>query len=128
MQREITLDQFHAEEEFIRATGGLPPQRAGSVQMADGDGQRIGDVGGLRRRGQIQQARDHHLHLRLLRPAVSDHRRLDRQRRIGDDLQAGLRGDQHGDAAHMSQLQRRLSIHRVEDIFDGHLLRRVGAR
>ena len=34
-------------------------------------------------------------------------------------------GNQHGDATHMSQLERRLGIHSVKDVFDGNLLGQV---
>src|ERR1700676_773778 len=54
-----------------------PFPSGGGVQMADGDGERIGSIGGLRNLVEIQKARHHLLDLMLFGPAVSDHRRLD---------------------------------------------------
>ncbi len=50
--------------------------------MTDGDGQRIGGVRRLWNLRQIQQPRDHVLHLLLLRFAVADHGRLNGERRV----------------------------------------------
>jgi hypothetical protein len=50
----------------------------GGVQMADGDGQGIGGVGGFGDLIEMQEPRHHLLHLMLFGAAVSDHRGLDR--------------------------------------------------
>ena len=57
--------------------------------MADGDGERIGSIGGLRNLIEIQKARHHLLDLMLLGPAVSDHRGLDGERRVFGDFKPG---------------------------------------
>ena len=93
--------------------------------MANGDGQRVGGVRGLGDLGEPQQARDHLLHLRLFRPAVAHHRRLDGQRRVLADFQSGGGGGQHRHPAHLTQLQRGLHVDGVEDVLDGNQLRLV---
>src|ERR1700694_1778232 len=54
-----------------------PFPSGGGVQMADGDGERIGGISGLRNLVEIQKACHHLLDLMLFGPAVSNHRRLD---------------------------------------------------
>ena len=88
-----------------------------SVQMADGDGQRISGVGGLGNPIEIEKARHHLLDLMLFGPAVSDDCGLDRERRVFGDFESGGRGGQHGDTAHLAQLQGRLHIDSVENVF-----------
>src|ERR1019366_1553771 len=56
----------------------LPAESPRSVQMADGDSQRVGSVHGLGRFGQLKQPRDHVLDLLLLGAAIADDRRLHR--------------------------------------------------
>ncbi len=52
-------------------------QSGSRVQMADGDGQGIGHIGRFGHGVQLEQARDHHLHLGLFRPAIADDGGLD---------------------------------------------------
>ena len=63
-------------------------QRGGSVQVTDGNGEGIGGVGRFGDLGQIQQARDHVLHLLLLCPAIADYRRFDGERRVLRDFES----------------------------------------
>ena len=62
---------------YRSAASALPFPSGGGVQMADGDGERIGGISGLRNLVEIQKACHHLLDLMLFGPAVSDHRRLD---------------------------------------------------
>ena len=62
---------------YRSAASALPFPSGGGVQMADGDGERIGGISGLRNLVEIKKARHHLLDLMLFGPAVSDHRRLD---------------------------------------------------
>ena len=69
----------------------------------------------------MQQVRDHGLDLRFFSAAVAYDCRLDGQGSILGDYQMRAGGGQHGDAADVSQLERRLDVGSVEDIFDGDL-------
>jgi len=99
----------------------LPRQGSCGVQMADGDSQSVGHVGRLGHGFQMQQVRDHGLDLRFFSPAVAHDRRLDGQGSILGDYQMRAGGGQHGDAANMSELERRLDVGSVEDVFNRHL-------
>ena len=86
--------------------------------MADRDSQRIRRIGRLRDFIQIQQPRDHVLHLPLFGFPVADYSRLDRERRVLSDVQACGRRRQHGDSTHLPKLNRRFRIHCVKHIFN----------
>ena len=51
--------------------------------------------------------------------AVSDHRGLDGERRVFGDFESGGSGGQHGDPAHLAELQGGLDVGGVENVFDG---------
>jgi hypothetical protein len=93
--------------------------RRRGVQMADGDGQRIGGVGGFGDLIEIQKARHHLLDLMLFGPTVSDHRGLDGERRVFGDFDSGGSGGQHGDTAHLAEFQGGFHVGGVENVFDG---------
>ena len=93
-----------------------------SVQMANGDRQSVGGIGWFGNLDQVQQARHHVLNLRLLRAAVSNDRRLNRERCILSYVKAGRRSCQHGNAAHLSEFERRFRIDCVENFFNGYLV------
>src|SRR5208282_5657624 len=88
------------------------------VEMADGYRQGIGGVGGLGNLIEIQKARHHLLDLMFFGAAVSDHRRLDGEGRVLSDFESGGSGGQHGDSAHLAELQGRLHVGSVENVFD----------
>jgi hypothetical protein len=92
--------------------------RGCGVEMADGDGERIGSIGGLRNLIEIQKARHHLLDLMLLGPAISDHCGLDGERRVFGDLKTCGSGGQHSHTAHLAQLQCRLHINGVENVLE----------
>src|SRR6266550_854549 len=92
------------------------------MEVTDGNGQSVGGIGRLRYFGQVKQARNHVLHLRLLRPTVTHHRRLDGKRRIFGDFQSGRGCSQHSHSSHLPQLQRRLHVERIENVFDGDVV------
>jgi hypothetical protein len=98
--------------------GSLPAEGPCRMQMADGDGQRVGSIHGLRRYGKFKQPGHHVLHLLLFGASVTDDRRLDGQRRIFGDFQPGGRGSQHGNSTDLTQLERRLHVESVENIFN----------
>ncbi len=54
--------------------------------------------------------------------AVSDYRGLDGERRVFGDFESGGSGGQHGDSAHLAQLQGRLHVGGVENVFDRDLV------
>ena len=54
------------------------------MSVADGDGQRVGGVIGLRHGPQVQQTAGHFHHLLLFRFAVAHHRRFDLQRGVAE--------------------------------------------
>jgi hypothetical protein len=91
----------------------------GSVEMADGYGQGIGGVGRLGNLIEIQEARHHLLDLMFFGAAVSDYRGLNGEWRVFGDLEPVGCGGQHGDAAHLAELQGRFHVGGIENIFDG---------
>jgi hypothetical protein len=95
------------------------------MQMADGDGEGIGGVGGFGDLIEIQKARHHLLDLMFFGPAVSDHRGLDGQGRVFGDFDSGGSGGQHGNSAHLAEFQGRLHVGGVENVFDGDPVRPV---
>lgn len=55
----------------------LAPYGRGGVDVADSYGQSVGDIGWLGRFGELQQTRNHHLHLRFRGAAVANYGRFD---------------------------------------------------
>ena len=86
-------------------TGSLPLPCSRRMQMANGNGERVGGIFRFRNLVEIQKASDHLLYLVLLGSPISDDRRLDRERRVLRNFQSGICGGQHGDTAHLSQFQ-----------------------
>ena len=83
-------------------------------------------IGGVRRVGwgvEIEQPCDHVLHLLLAGASISDDSGLDGKRRILRHGESGMRGSEHGDAAHVTQLERRLYVHGEEDILNCNFFR-----
>jgi len=95
------------------------------MKMADRDSQRIRRIGRLRDFIQIQQPRDHVLHLPLFGFPVADYGRLNRERRVFSDIQACRRRRQHSHSTHLPKLNRRFRIHRVKHIFNRDVIRAV---
>src|ERR1700693_2930884 len=105
--------------------GALAYQGCRGVQMADGNRQSVGRVGRLGYFAEIEQARDHVLHLGLLCSAITHHGGLDGKRRILGNFQPGRGRGQHGHSTHLPQLERGLYVQCVEHIFDGNIVRLV---
>jgi len=77
--------------------------------------------------GQVQQACNHELDLRLFGSSVAHDCRFDRQRRVGYNRQACLGSSQHGYASHVSKLERRLYIDGVKHVLYADNLGSVGS-
>ena len=90
------------------------------MRVANGDGQGIGGIRRLRQPVEIQQTRDHELHLLLLRQSISNDCGFNGQRSVFRHRQPVSRGSQQSHAAHMPEFQRGFYIDRVEDFFDRH--------
>jgi len=99
--------------------GALAIMGGTSVQVADGDGEGVGGVCGMRDLFEAKQTRDHELHLGFFGLAVSDDGGLDGQRGVLSDFNFVRRGSQHGYATDLSELERGFHVDRVEDIFNG---------
>ena len=95
------------------------------VQMANGDGERIGGVGGLGNLVEIQKTRHHLLDLMFFSAAVADHCGLDGEWRVFGDFESGGCGGQHGDTTHLAELQGRFHVGGIENVFDGDAVRPV---
>jgi hypothetical protein len=93
------------------------------VDVADGDGEGVGGVGGLGRFVQVEQAGDHELHLLFGGETVADNRAFDGERGVFGHEQTAVGGGQHGDAADLAELERALGVGGEEDFFDGDDLR-----
>ena len=91
----------------------------GSVEMADGDGEGIGGVGGLGNLIEVEQARHHLLDLMFFSAAVAHDRGFDGEGRVLGDFEPGGGGGQHGDSAHLAEFQGGFHVGSVENIFDG---------
>lgn len=87
------------------------------MRVADGDGQRIGDVMGFGNLGEIEQDGHHALNLKFLSATVSDGRTLDFQGRVFGDGHAHPRCQKQDDTAHMAELKGALGIDRCERFF-----------
>jgi hypothetical protein len=101
------------------ASSALPFPGRGGVEMADGDGEGIGGVGGFGDLIQVEKARDHLLDLMLFSTTVSDHGRLNGEWGVFGDFESGGGCGQHGYSAHLAEFQGGLHIGGVEDVFDG---------
>jgi len=95
----------------------------GVVDVADGDGEGVGGVGGLGSFVEVEEAGDHELHLLLGGEAVANNGALDGEGGIFGNLQAAVGSGQHGDAADLAELERALRIGGEKDLFDGDNLR-----
>ena len=89
------------------------------VQVADGDGQSVGGVGGLGNLIEVEEARNHLLHLMFFGAAVSDYGGFYGERRILGDFEASGSGGEHGDSADLAEFEGGLDVGSVENIFDG---------
>ncbi len=95
------------------------------MQMADGDGERVGGVGRIRNVGEREQAHDHELDLLLGSETVAHDGAFDRERGVlGDDAPA-LGGGKQRDSAHLAELERGLGVGGEENVFDGDGVRVV---
>src|SRR5580693_474940 len=93
--------------------------RGGGVQVADGDGESVGGVGGFGNLIEVEEARHHLLDLMFFGAAVSDYGGLDGERRIFGDFESDGSGGEHGDSADLAKFESRLHIGGVENVFDG---------
>ena len=101
----------------------LQAQRLRRVDVADGDGQGVCRIGRLGQFGQIEKASHHELNLLLFCETVADHAGLDFKRCVlshGQTL-AGRGKQRH--SPHLTQLERRLGIHRIKNLFNGDNVR-----
>jgi len=98
----------------------LPFERGRGVQMTDGDGERIGGVGGFGDLIELEETGDHLLDLMFFRFAVADNGGLDGERRVLGNFKAGGSRGQHGHSPNLPELEGRLNVHRIEDVFDGN--------
>ena len=93
------------------------------MDVADGDGEGIGGIGGLGKLGEFEEAGNHELDLLFLGEAVADDGGFDFERSILGYGKALHGRGQQSYAAHLTQLQGRLGVDRVEDLFDGYCIR-----
>jgi len=112
----------------LTSDGALPVERSSGMQVAYGDRQCIGGVHGLGRFGELKQAAHHVLDLLLFRAAVTDDANFDLKRRVFADCETGFGSLKESDAADVRQLEGRLGIHGVKDLFDSDESGRVIAK
>lgn len=79
---------------LLEAVGGR-----GAPDVADGEREGVGGVGGLRRCVEPEQPRDHGADLGLAGPAAAGHGRLDLAGRVQGDGQSAAGRAEHGDGA-----------------------------
>jgi N-acetylmuramoyl-L-alanine amidase len=91
----------------------------GVVDVADGDGESVGGVGGLGSFVEVEQAGDHELDLFFGGEAVADYGALDAERGVFGDGEAAVGCGQHGDSADLAELEGALGVGGEEDFFDG---------
>lgn len=89
----------------------------GSMQVADGDGERIRRVRWLGNLIEMQKTCHHLLHLMFFCAPVSYHRGFNGERRIFRHFESGTRSRQHRHSADLAKLQCGFHIDRVENIF-----------
>ena len=89
------------------------------MQVAYRYRQRIRRIGWLRNLIELQEPRDHQLHLLFLRLAISHDCRLDGERRVFRYQNLVRRRRQHRYAPNLPQFQRRFHIDRIKDVFNG---------
>jgi N-acetylmuramoyl-L-alanine amidase len=89
------------------------------VDVADGDGERIGGVGGLRGLVELQQPGDHELDLLLGCEAVAYDRAFDGEWSVFGYREAAVGGGEHSYAANLAELERALGVGGEEDLFNG---------
>src|SRR5580698_1318683 len=100
----------------------LPAEGRASMKVADGDGQSIGGIhwrGGSR---QTKKPGHHVLHLRLFSAAITNYRRLYGEGGVFGDFKSGGSSGQHGYTSHLAELQRRLDVKGVKNIFNGYFV------
>ncbi len=90
------------------------------MRRADGDGQGVGRVVGLRRLGQIEDLRDHVDDLLLVGLAVARDVLLDLHRRALDEPEAVLGRRQEHDAARLADGDGRRDVAVEEELLDAH--------
>jgi N-acetylmuramoyl-L-alanine amidase len=91
----------------------------GVVDVADGDGEGVGCVGGPGNFVELEQAGDHELDLLLGGEAVADDGAFDGEGGVFGDEEAAVGGGHHGDSTDLAELESALSVGREEDFFDG---------
>ena len=91
----------------------------GRVEMTDGDGERVGGVSRVVRLLQVEEARNHKLHLLLGGEAVADDRRFNGERGVFGHRFSTGGGGQEGDSADLAELECGLGVGGEEDLFDG---------
>src|SRR5882762_35101 len=100
----------------------LPPKGGSRVEVTDGNGEGVGGVGRVGRSIEIEEARDHVLHLFLVSAAVADYSGLDGERCVFGDGEPGAGGSQHGNSADVAEFERGLYVDGEENVFDGDFL------
>src|SRR5665647_620052 len=93
-----------------------------AVQVADGDGQRVGGVVGRGHLGEAEEQLHHLLHLVFLGAAVADNGALDLRRGVLRAGVTGLDGREQCHAARVPELERATDVRRVEDALNRHAL------
>lgn len=94
-------------------------------QVADGDGQRVGGIGGTGRLRKSEDLRDHPLNLLLAGPSRASHSGLDLARGMQRDGDPTTRGSHHRKAGHLGGPHHRGDIVLGEHPLDGHDVRHV---
>ena len=110
---------------WLSCDGSLTAESPSGMKMTYRNGERVGSIHGFGRSGKFEQTDHHVLNLLLFGAPVSDDRGLDGQRRIFSDFESGGSSGQHRYAAHLPELERRLHVEGVEDVFDRDFIRLV---
>ncbi len=97
----------------------LEGKRLSVVDVADGDGEGVGSVGGLGRGGQREQAGNHELNLIFCSEAVAGDGGLDGERGVFGDGKAGGGGGEQSYSANVAETNGGTRVDGVEDFFDG---------
>ena len=97
----------------LQAVGG-----AAAPDVADGQRERVGGVGGARHLAEPEQAGDHGADLGLVGAAAAGDRRLDLARRVQRDREPTACGHEEGDAAGLGGAHHRLHVVLAEDPLD----------
>jgi hypothetical protein len=89
------------------------------VDVADGDGERVGCVSGLGGFGEIEEAGYHELDLLFGGEAVADDGALDGEGGVLGYWEVAVGGCEHGDSADLAEFEGALGVGGEEDFFDG---------